>query len=251
MKQDQGVEEEKAELTPMRVAQYLRQHPDFFVQHPELMEALVFPEKKLGENVVDFQHFALSQLQENIVKERERFQDLLSSARTNVSVQQQVQQAIKRVVKAPNLDMLLRVLTEDFVTIFDVDVARLAIESDMPELYEEDQSGSASMGVVFLPIGASRELCGSQNSFLSEDITREDSDVIDIVFSDCSWLVRSCVMLRLELDATPREAMLCFGVRDVGRYQQGQRVDLLDFLAQIVEERLDVCLRETGIEAIL
>jgi uncharacterized protein len=251
MLQDQDIDGEKEELSAVRVACYLRKHPDFFINHPELMELLVFPEKKLGDNVVDFQHYALSQLQENIVKERERFQNLLLSARTNVSVQQQVQQAIKRVVKAPNLEMLMRVLTEDFITIFDVDVARLAIESDMPELYEEDQAGSAAMGIVFLPIGASQALCGNHNSFLSDDITREDSEVIDVIFSDCNWLVRSCVMLRLELDATPAEAMLCFGVRDVGRYHKGQHVDLLDFLAQIVEERLDVCLKETGIEAML
>jgi uncharacterized protein YigA (DUF484 family) len=239
------------EVKPQDVALYLRAHPDFFIYYPEILEVLVFPEKKLGQNVLDFQHFALSRLQNNIEKEREKFQELLHSARNNVSVQQQVQQAIKCVVKAKNIDELFTVLIEDFAHIFNVDVVRLAIESDLPELYEQDQSGSASTGVIFLPIGACEELCGQHHSYLSEDISQDFSDIIDTVFSDCLYLVRSCVMLRLQLDAMPHEALLCFGVREVGRYQQGQRVDLLDFLAEIVEERLDVCLKDTGIDAMI
>lgn len=239
------------EINEASVAAYLQTHSDFFTRYPDLLEHMVFPEKKLGENIVDFQHYALSHLQKNIVKERGKFQDLLTSARENVSIQHQVQQAIKCVVRAKNIYELYDIIIDDFLTIFDVDVVRIAIETNIVDGYEVDPFDMGKLGVILLPMGVCNSLCGNHISFLSGDITSEYNEIVEHVFFDSAWLVRSCVMIRLESDVYGREGLLCFGSREQGRYQNGQRVDLLEFLAEIIEERLDSCLKETGIDIIL
>jgi len=44
------------------VAAYLRRHPDFLVEHPELLGALTPPALQRGDSVVDMQHFMLQRL---------------------------------------------------------------------------------------------------------------------------------------------------------------------------------------------
>jgi uncharacterized protein len=46
-------------LGAAEVKAYLRQHPEFLVEHGELLDALMPPAPRRGETVVDMQHFLL------------------------------------------------------------------------------------------------------------------------------------------------------------------------------------------------
>jgi uncharacterized protein YigA (DUF484 family) len=243
-------------LTAEAVRLYLLAHPDFFLQHTDVIAHLNLPTRDHGteDKILDFQSVAISKLQDTIHTERQKIDHLVVSVRDNASVQSQVHQGILRLVRAKNLEEILQVLSQDFVTLFDVDVVRLAMESDVSELYETAYHDPDYSGIVFVPVGTNQVLFGSQLSYISEDISLEDElvgEAIEYIFTESSWLVRSSVMLRLELNHSSHEALLAFGVRDIGRYHKGQGLELLKFLAQIVEERLDACLRDTGIDPIV
>ncbi len=257
MKDTQGRVAEKELITPEAVRLFLLAHPDFFLQHTDVIAHLNLPVRDHGteDKILDFQSVAISKLQDTIYSERLKIDHLVVSVRDNASVQAQVHQAILRLVRAKDLEEILQVISQDFVTLFDVDVVRLAMESDVSELYDSNNYHDADYsGIVFVPVGTNQVLFGSNLSYLSADISLEEEfegEAIEHIFTESSWLVRSCVMLRLELNHSSHEALLAFGVRDVGRYHVGQGVELLKFLAQIVEERLDTCLRETGIDPII
>ena len=53
------------------VAAYLRQHPDFLVEHPELLEVLTPPRLQRGERVVDMQQFMLKRQRAEIARLQE------------------------------------------------------------------------------------------------------------------------------------------------------------------------------------
>ena len=61
----------------------------------------------------------------------------------------------------------------------------------------------------------------------------------EMIFADCSNLVRSAALLRLNLDRTGKSAILAFGVRETDHFHPGQSADLLQFLGDVAAVKLD------------
>jgi uncharacterized protein YigA (DUF484 family) len=55
----------------------------------------------------------------------------------------------------------------------------------------------------------------------------------------------------MRLPSSQRGVLLAFGVRIKNHFYDGQGTEMLSFLAQIVEHRLDECLNESGIAQLL
>ena len=239
------------ELTKQLVLEYIQNNPEFLREHPELLEVIVPPEQKLGDNVLDFQHFALGNLQQSMQSLKDRYEGLVSSARDNMSVQTQVQNAVLRIIKARDLEHLLEVLTIDLVALFGVDVIRIAMESELADMYDTYYGEHNYSGLSFIPLGIADLALDDKDVVLVADTMKTLPIGFDDIFSDCSALVQSCALLRLELNHLQRCVILAFGTRDPGHFSSNQGTDLLHFLAQIVEFQLDKCLNESEIERLL
>lgn len=233
------------EMTKKMVIEFLQKNPDFLGQHPDLFEVLTPPEQKHGRGVIDFQYYAIDNLRRGMRRMKDRFNGLVSSARENMSVQQQVQRAVLSVVGANNLDELLEVLTTDLMTWFDVDVVRLALESDMAGIYETYYHEQNYSGICFVPNGTSKAVLLGEDVRLIADTQAEPPIGFEMVFADCSSLVRSCAMVKLELATIGRPAILAFGVRHADRFTPHQGGEMLDFLGQVMSVVLDRCLRQS------
>lgn len=237
-----------AEATPEQVKAYLAAHPAFLANNPDILEKLLPPDKHAGDSVADFQHFAIRRLQEEIQRVRGSYEQLVTSARDNSSVQQQVHRAIVGLIRARGLEQLLEVLTIDLVSLFNVDVVRLAMETDIVAMYETYYSEDQYSGIVFVETGLVDDALGDLDALLVADTDKQYIEGFEAIFSECTRLVKSCALLRLRLTHVPKQVILAFGVRHKEHFQPHQAVDLLQFLAVIVQERLDSCLLETGID---
>ena len=134
----------KSDITAEQVRDYLKKHPDF-------LEDFTPPARDLGEDVVDFQHHLLKNLQKNSKSLKSQYELLVDYCRDNLSAQSQVHQAALKLMQARGLEKLLEVIAIDLVSLFDVDVVRLAMESDAPmdTSYGEEHYS----GIVFIEPG--------------------------------------------------------------------------------------------------
>ncbi len=230
------------EMTKKIVIEYLQSNPQFLAEHPDLLEVLVPPEQQHGRGVIDFQFYAIDNLRRSNRKMKDRFNGLVVSARENLSVQQQVQRAVLSVVGARNLEELLEVLTTDLMTWFDVDVVRLAMESDMAGIYETYYNEDNYSGIAFVPNGTAGAVLLGEKVRLIADTQSEPPIGFEMVFADCSSLVRSSALVRLDLPTIKRPAILAFGVRHADRFHPHQGGELLGFLGEVMSIVLDRCL---------
>lgn len=235
------------EITKKAVIEYLSRNPQFLVEHPDLFEVLTPPEQKHGRGVIDFQYHAIDNLRRGMRRMKDRFNGLVTSARENMSVQQQVQKAVLSVIRARNLEELLEVLSTDIVTWFDVDVVRLALESDLAGLNETYYNEQNYSGICFVPSGASDALLLGESVRLIADTQAEPPIGFEMLFADCSSLVRSCALVRLELESIGRPAILAFGVRHADRFHPHQGGDMLGFLGDVMSSVLDHCLTQSDL----
>lgn len=237
-------------ITAEQVKDYLRRNPDFLHDNPELVEVLKAPRSELGQGVVDMQHFMVGGLQKQLRTMRDKYDDIVDFCRDNLSTQSQVHNAIVGLVKTRDLEQLLQVLTVDLLSVFDLDVVRIAMETDHVEMYDNTYPDAHYSGISFIDTGTVDAALGADNDImLVEDVDAEPIADFEEIFADCTALVKSCALLRLRLELVQKDVLLCLGVRHKGRFSPHQGVDLLNFLAQIVELRLDTCLMEIDPEA--
>lgn len=231
------------------VKDWLKNNPEFLVKNPEILTDLTPPQLRKGDSVEDFQYHMLSRLQSHQKELKDDLEELIGVTRDNISTQAQVQKAVISVVKAKNLQQLLQVLTDDFSTLFNVDVVRLALETPLAEHFETQFSEQSYSGIGALMPGSCDLAMGKDaKSYAIMETRQEFPEATQKVFDACSGLVRSCILLRLDLAELGRQGVLAFGVRHAGRFHQGQSADLLNFLAKVVALRLEPLLQREGLE---
>lgn len=232
-------------LTPDDVRDYLKNHPDFLKNNLDVVTELSAPERNLENGIVDFQHYLVKNLQKDSKALKSRYDVLIDYCRDNMAVQQQVHQAVLRLIRARSIEQLLEVVTIDLVSLFNVDVVRLAMESDAAQLYGVNYSEENYSGIVLIESGMTDMALGKKkNVRLEAECSKKAPPGFDQIFADCDDLIESCALLRMDLPQVGRNVLLAFGVREKDRFHSGQGIELLSFLAQIVAHQLDIYFNE-------
>jgi len=205
------------------VAAYLRQNPDFLVEHGELLDVLTPPVMRRGETVVDMQHFMLERQRAEIARLKAQQKSLVATTRANLASQNRVHGAVLALLAAHSFEQLIQVVTTDLAVLLDADVVTIAVEqlgSTRPRFGRH--------GVQILDAGDVDAVLGAdRQAALFAEITGDPR-----LFGDGAGLVRSAALLRLSVSATAPMGLLCIGTRRAGKYHPGQGTELLGFLAR-------------------
>jgi uncharacterized protein YigA (DUF484 family) len=217
-----------SDIAEADVIAFLRARPNFLLEHPFLLESLTPPEARQGEDVKDFQQFMLKRLQANYDWLKQQQRELIANSRANLHSLSRVHQAVLMLIEATSFGDLAQLILHDFVDIFDVDAISLMIESDNPIQPELQKHGVR----IVQP--------GMTDFWLEEESALMDSDIVGdpIIFGPAAPLVRSQVLLRLELNEDVPLGMLAMGSRDPLLFQELQGTELVNFLARSVERSL-------------
>ena len=216
-------------LSEKLVNDYLSAHPDFLTENPQLLDVLTPPSRWSGDSVVDMQSFMVERLRGVTDGLRDSATDLITTARANMMIQTRTHAAVLALLGAEGLDNLAHVICFDLPLLLDVDVVSINLEKQGAN---DPQGGD----IRFLPAGDIDKILGGE-----DEQVRLDDHMLDdgTVFGEAAGLVRSAAMVRLDLARELPAGLLAMGTRRSGMFQPGQGVDLLIFLARVVEH----CLR--------
>jgi uncharacterized protein len=213
-------------LQSSEVVAFLRQHPGFLAEHPELLQILTPPMRERGDGVVDMQHFMLQRLQAELARVKNQQRALISTSRANLASQSRVHQAVLTLLAAPSFEALIQIVTTDLCVLLDADVVTLAVESNAC-----GRSNLSLRGVQLLDRGTVAKLFGTDRSVLFNPDTEGDP----ILFGSGAGLVRSAALLRLCVSPCAPPGLLAIGARKTGKFHPGQGSELLGFLARSLE----------------
>ena len=208
-------------IAPAEVAGYLRRHPDFLVQNPDLLAILTPPSHRRGDNVVDMQHFMVERLKGDVHRLKSQQRELIATSRSNLSSQQRVNAAVLALLSATSFEQLIQIVTTDLVVLLDIDVVPLCIES------VNGHARPPLPGLQLLAPGDVDALLGQNRDALLEDEVAGDAQI----FGSGAGLVQSEALLRLNVANAP-PGLLALGTRHAGKFRPGHGTELLCFLAQ-------------------
>ncbi len=219
-------EAETRELAPDLVAAYLKAHPDFLSDHPDLMTALTPPALRRGEGVLDMQQFMLLRLREELARAKLQQRTLIATSRFNLTSQGRIHAAVLAIIAATSFEQLIQVATTDLAVLLDVDVVTIGVESAASA-----QPRLPLHGIQMLRRGTVDELLGPER----DSLLRTDAPGEPALFGAAAGLVRSQALLRLAVSDHAPAGLLCIGTRKPGKFHPGQGTELLCFLARSLE----------------
>lgn len=213
------------DLTAEDVAAYLRDHPDFLIQRPELVAHIVPPAADRGQGVVDLQHFMVRRLQTDIARLQDQQRELVATTRANVNNQNRVHAAVLFLMDATSFEHLIQTITTDLAVLLDLDTAALVVEAAGTEIPQVNRSG-----VQVWAAGGIGGLMGKRDVILRAGIQG-----LPEVYGPGASLVRSEALVRLRLGGEAPSGLLALGSREPDMFHPGQGTELLTFLARVVE----------------
>ena len=216
-----------------QVAAYLRRHPEFLAEHPELLDVLLPPARPAvtaaGASVVDLQQAMVERLRQENEEMRRSHQELLLTLRGNQAIQSRIQQAALALLHARSFEHLIETVATDLAAILDLDAVTICVEpaADAP-------SQVRTRGVLRVPQGTVAALVGPGKTIRLESEMAGDP----LLFGPGAGLVQSQALVRLEVSSATPPTLLALGSRQEGHFQPSQGTELLSFLAQVLESQL-------------
>jgi uncharacterized protein YigA (DUF484 family) len=213
-------------LTAENVLDWLKHHPNFLQNHPEACDFLIPPKiEGAGKRVLDFQSYMIERLKADKTEAIETVKEIVETSRHNMNNQTRIHRAVLRLLEAENFEEFIETITSDLTTLLDVDITSLVIESD------DDTIPHVSLpGIRLVPAGTLDKWMIGKTILHQSDISG-----VETVYGAGAQLVRSQVLVRVDVSKRTPPAILAFGSRDPQMFQTGQGTEQVAFLAGVVE----------------
>lgn len=209
--------------------------PRLVLDDDQVMRALIGAEAQGARNVVDLRDRLVERMEDRLKKLVRANRSVIAAAYENVATTNQVHRAVLALIEPETLSEFLRRLTHEVPLMMAVEEARLCIEADVDEARPAEEFGDNLNGrVVVLPEGTVDQYLSIGGSS-GPVVLRPCPEEAEIVFGHIS-AARSEAVMRLNLGVSP--GLLAFGAADPERFGSDQGVDLLSFVAGVVERRL-------------
>ncbi len=214
-------------LNPLLVANFLRQHPGFFNEHPELLSEISIPHPS-GEAISLIER-QVSTLREQNSQARRRFRELVAVAEENERLIQRLHALSLRLIEAPGPGEIFHTLNETLRRDFNADEVVIRIFAEAAFL---DQKGDEEfVGVEGLApcagiIAQGQPVCG-----------RLPEKLAGLLFAARAEGLASGVLLPLGRPGW--SGLLAIGSHDPNRYRPGMGLELLSYLADVASLVID------------
>lgn len=227
---DIGARQEPGESEVIR---YLLKNPQFLVNHIETLRQIAPRAEWSGDSVVDLQSVMMERSQEAIDDLRSAARSVIETSRSNMSIQTRTHAAVKAILDVEDsFEDVIRVVTEDWPHILDVDVVTLGFEFTRAPF-----PAMANPNLRQLPLGTIRHLLGPDLN------VRLFAEMMDdgTLFGEGSGLAHSAALARIEAGFELPPGLISLGAREE-TFVPGQGTELLAFLSDVMAATVRRCL---------
>ncbi|MBI1301859.1 MAG: DUF484 family protein [Alphaproteobacteria bacterium] len=207
------------------VITFLRHNPNFLKENPEVCALLNPPSTVNGKGLADFQSYMIDRLKADKESVLASTRELVENARSNMSNQHRIHLAVLRLLEAQRFDDFIQCITMDLANILSVDISVLVVEANGSDIPHVSQSG-----IRIIPEGTIDKWMKDKSVLLQDNISG-----IEAIYGGGATLVRSQILLRVDITTDTPPAILAFGSRDPNMFSEGQATDQILFLARVIE----------------
>jgi len=218
-------------ITKDEIIDFLKNNPDFISENLDE----IIPPKKRGARgkPADFQAYMIERLRNDKDQIKQTADTLIENSRANMNNQQRIHEAVLRMLEAHSFSDFIQCLTIDLATLLNVDVSVFVVETE-----ETSAAAIPNNGIRIVPEGTIDNWMGTSPVLLEGDILG-----IDAIYGGMASLIKSQILLRIDIDPETPPALIAFGSRDPDTFNAHQATDQILFLARVVERSFKTWLR--------
>src|SRR6478735_4788207 len=200
-------------LDPDHVAEYLRQHPDFFIDYEHLLPDLALPHHT-GEHAISLVERQVSVLRTRNRDVRNRLNRLLDTARDNDRLFQKTQKLVLAILDQRTIEGIVDAVESSLRDDYQVDVCKVLL-LDAAGL----QAAQSSIGAL---LNTRQPTCGHLRP-----------QEMAFLFADASQPVRSAAVMPIA-QGNEILGMLAIGSFDPDHYRSGMGTMFLTYIADVL-----------------
>jgi uncharacterized protein len=216
-----------AQVTAQQVADYLNQHPDFFVAHAQLLSDLNVPHPQSGQAI------SLVERQASVLRERIKIlelklAELLRNAQENDAIAAAIQAWVRGLLLHQDNASLPQFLTDSLAKIFSIPLASIVIWQPAPEYAQADWVVEDSADYIPRIDQLMSPVCGLPS--LSTAVR---------LLPEAGREAQSVAVIPLRVGAAPKAfGVLCLGSPDARRFAPDLGVAFLEHISEIASAAL-------------
>ena len=169
-------------LTAQQVSEFLAANPDFFDQHPQIVESLELPHE--SGKAVSLIERQISVLRERNMEMRARLNGLLDSASTNDKLFEKTKRLVLNILEAPDLDTIVTTLYDSLGSDFKVEFHNLILlgeRDNIPASHAKVVGLDEANDAIGTLLRGNRAICGVLRQDELEFLFGEDANKIGSV----------------------------------------------------------------------
>lgn len=203
------------------VADYLRRHPGFFDDHPDVLAAMQVPHLTSGGTVSLIEH-QVRLLRKQLAAERGRLAHLISRARDYEALSTRLHALVLQLLAVNDPDQLCHLLREALLREFHADA--IALELFAQAVLEGQEPDALALAFADF-VDRQHALCGPL-----------DASRAALLFGESGAGVRTAALVPIRTDG--HSGVLAIGSVDPERFNPDMGTDFLDRLGEIVSHKL-------------
>jgi len=213
------------ELPEQSIVEYLRRHPNFFMQYENLLAEMVIPQSR--GNMVSLVERQMVVLRDENQQLQRKLSNLIEMAQRNELLNQRIQRFVVNLSGAGSLDEFFSVLYENLlaefnsdavvVRLFELPAGNLAGRKEFVEYDAQVFSLFESL------LSSSKPFCG-----------RLAQAQIDYLFPNEN--ITSAALIPLGIPKP--QGILAMGSRDISRFHAGMGTDLIQYMGEVISQLL-------------
>ena len=230
--------QKSAPVDPSQVAEYLAQHPEFFIDRDELLRNLRLPHIHGGD-------VSLVERQVKLLRERNRdirrqLDTLVSAATSNNDIFSKCQRLVLALLEARDSESFFQALEQSFKRDFKCNAYSLLVFSD--------DARQINHFTYAMPVAAAQEHVGALMKSKKPTLGMLRPGEQDFLFCDTSDQVKSAAVLSVRTAAAQlltnaavtgdQMALLAIGSSDADYFQAGMGTVFIDFIADVLARQL-------------
>ena len=223
--------------TERLIVRYLRDHPDFFEAHQDLLAGMLLPHD--SGNAVSLIERQVSILREQNVQHKTNLKQLIQAAEQNENVSEKVNKLVLDLLDANSLGDILELIPANLKHDFNSDAVVLRLfKTDHPDIKTHPEVSNWNqpiMGAFEKVIANRRPICGHFKAEQLEDL-----------FLDSVEQIHSAAMIPLVSgpDDTACIGLLAIGSNDPNRFRVEMGTIFLTYLGQVITRVMRLHLAE-------
>ena len=217
----------KSTISAEDISNFLQQHPDFLLQHPELLEILEL--NTSPEGTISLAQKQQQRLQEKNKQLNEQLRALLDNAHSNVQLQQRVHALCLSLLDAADLGKLITTLVKELKHEFAADdvALRLFYSNNQAMHLPELSANVAQLHADDTQLRSFDNLLSKQQPVCGR-LTKAQKQLL---FGDDAEKIQSVACL--PLGHQPCAGLLAIGSHDANRFHADMATDYLSFLGEV------------------